>query len=94
MTTQSNASCECSGYNTPNVNMVYTKIKKANGKKNISNGSEFVIKYPVFLLSKLFHSCACQHFVNTGGNFKFYYFSPSGSSEITPKMEKLKNPLC
>ena len=32
MTTQSNASCECSecfGYNTPNVNTVYTKMEKA-----------------------------------------------------------------
>ena len=29
MATQSIASCECSGYNTPNVNTVYTKIKKA-----------------------------------------------------------------
>ena len=47
MMTQSNASCECSGYNTPNENMVYTKIKKGlrppkkEEKNNLKN-------YPTF----------------------------------------------
>ena len=33
ITTQSKASGKCSGYNNPNVNTVYTKIKKAKGHK-------------------------------------------------------------
>ena len=34
MMIQSNASCECSGYNTSNGNTVYIKMKKAKGHNN------------------------------------------------------------
>ena len=42
MTTQSNASCECSGYNTSSIKMVFKKMKKAQGhEKNIKNKNIF-----------------------------------------------------
>ena len=43
MKTQSNASCECSGYNTPNGNTVYTKMKEALGhtKNTVIIGADY-----------------------------------------------------
>ena len=47
MTTQSNASCECSGYNTPNGNTVYTKNEKGlrPQKKNNNNNALLISTY-------------------------------------------------